>query len=187
LLFCVFLVSSCVPPKFGVRIGGNYATIAGDDTENLDGKIGLNIGGYAEFNVADRFSLQPEVFYSQQGTKYSDSGGFDGKFNFDYINVPVMAKFYATEGFFLEAGPQIGILMSAKDKYDSPTSGEDDIKEFISNTDFAGNIGAGYQFESGLNVGARFSYGFSNINEFDDVGDFTNRNCLFSLLFGWRF
>ncbi len=186
-LLCIFLIASCVPPKFAARIGGNYATIAGDDTDNFDGKIGLNIGGYAEFNVADRFSVQPEVFYSQQGTKYSDSDGFDGKINLDYINVPVMGKFYVSDGFFLEAGPQIGFLVSAKDKFDSPISGEDDIKEFIKNTDFSGNVGAGYQFESGLNIGARFSYGFSNINDFEDTENFSNNNCLFSLLFGWRF
>ncbi|MEN8788224.1 MAG: porin family protein [Flavobacteriaceae bacterium] len=173
--------------RYGARLGGNYATIAGDDTDNVDGKIGFFVGGVAEFGVADKFAVQPEVLFSQQGGKYSDSGGFDGQFNLNYINVPVMAKFKVSDAFSIEAGPQVGFLLSAKDKYDSPTSGEDDIKEFISSTDFGGNIGVGYELDSGLNFNARFNYGFSNINDFEDSGDFKNNNCVFSLGIGWMF
>jgi hypothetical protein len=186
-LISVFLLSSCATTRFGARLGGNYATIAGDDTDDLDGKIGFFFGGVAELGVNDKFAVQPEILYSQQGAKYSDSGGFDGQLNINYLNVPVMAKFKVSDAFSIEAGPQVGFRMSAKDKYDSPTSGEDDIKDFISSTDFGGNIGFGYELDSGLNFNARFNYGFSNINEFDNEGDFKNNNCVFSLGIGWMF
>ncbi|MBT8210736.1 MAG: PorT family protein, partial [Eudoraea sp.] len=116
-LLSAFVLTSCVTPKFGVRGGANFATITGDDTDNLDSRIGLFLGGTAEFEVvADKFAIQPELLYSMQGSEYSDSdGGFDGRFKLDYLNVPVMAKVYVADGFFLEAGPQIGFLLSAKD------------------------------------------------------------------------
>lgn len=187
-LISVFLLSSCATVRYGGRLSLNYSTIAGDDTDNLDGKVGVDVGGVAELGVTDKFAVQPEVHYSQRGTKYSDSDGFDGKFNFTYINVPVMAKFKVSDAFSIEAGPQVGLLLSAKDKYDSPISGEDDIKEFISNTDFGGNIGVGYELESGLNFNARFNYGFSNINDFDSEGlDIKNNNCVFLFGIGWMF
>lgn len=187
-LISIFLLSSCATTRYGARLGGNYATIAGDETDNLDGKIGFFFGGVAELGVSDKFAVQPEVLFSQQGAKYSDSDGFDGKFNLNYINVPVMAKYKVSDAFSIEAGPQLGFLLSAKDKYDSPISGEDDIKEFISNTDFGGNIGVGYELDSGLNFNARFNYGFSNINDFDTEGlDIKNNNCVFLFGIGWMF
>ncbi|MGI9548250.1 MAG: porin family protein [Flavobacteriaceae bacterium] len=187
-LISIFLLSSCVTPRYGVKVGGNYATIGGDDTDNIDGKIGLYLGGVAELGITDRFAVQPEVLFSQQGAKYSDSGGFDGQFNFNYINVPIMAKFKPSDAFSIELGPQIGFLLTAKDKFDSPTSGEDDIKDFVGSTDFGGNIGIGYELDMGLNFNARFNYGFSNINDFDTGGlDISNNNCVFSLGVGWMF
>ena len=186
-MISVFLLSSCAQRRYGARLGANYATIAGDDTDDLDGKFGLNFGGVAEIGVSDKFAVQPEVLYSQQGTKYSDSDGFDGKINLNYLNVPVMAKFKVSDAFSIEAGPQFGYLLSAKDKYDSPISGEDDVKEFLKNTDFGGNIGVGYELDSGLNFNARFNYGFSNINDFEDSSDFKNNNCVFYFGIGWFF
>ncbi|RZJ55928.1 MAG: PorT family protein, partial [Flavobacterium sp.] len=35
-----------------------------------------------------------------------------------YLNVPIMAKYYVIEKLSLEAGPQIGFLLSAKNQVD---------------------------------------------------------------------
>ena len=186
-LLSAFVLTSCVTPKFGVRGGANFATITGDDTDNLDSRIGVFFGGLAEFEVvADKFSIQPELLYSMQGAEYSDSGGFDGRFKLDYLNVPVMAKVYVADGFFLEAGPQIGFLLSAKDEYDEPISGEDDIKDFIKSTDIGGNVGLGYQFGSGLNFNARYNFGLSDFNDLEDSSE-TLKNGVFSFGVGFRF
>jgi len=182
------LVSSCAICNYGVRGGANFATIGGDDTDNLDSRTGIFLGAYTECKVFDTFSIQPELLYSQQGAKYTESEGFDGSFKFTYLNLPVMAKLYVSDGLFVEAGPQIGYLLSAKDDYESPgLSGEDDIKEEVKDIDFAGNLGLGYQFDSGLNLGARYSFGIANIQDFADTSDFSNTNNVFSLAVGFRF
>lgn len=186
-LLSVFVLSSCVTPRFGLRGGANFATVTGDDVDNLDSRIGLFFGGTAEFEVvADKFSIQPELLYSMQGAEYSDSGGFDGRFKLDYLNVPVMAKVYVADGLFLEAGPQFGLLLSAKDEYDEPISGEDDIKDTVKDLDIGGNVGLGYQFGSGLNFNARYNFGLSNFNDFEDSTE-TLKNGVFSLGVGFRF
>uniref|UniRef100_UPI002628AD57 porin family protein n=1 Tax=uncultured Muriicola sp. TaxID=1583102 RepID=UPI002628AD57 len=138
------LLTSCATCNLGVRTGPTFANINGDDTDNLDTKVGMFFGAYTECMLFDTFSIQPELQYSLQGAKYTESEGFDGKFKFSYLNLPVMGKVYVSDGFFLEAGPQFGYLLSAKDEYESVSlSGEDDIKEDIKDFDIGGNVGLG--------------------------------------------
>jgi len=133
-MLAVLILSSCACNRFGLKTGMNVASITGDDTDNLDSRVAFFFGGFAELCVTDQFSFQPELLYSMQGAKYSESEGYDGKFKLDYLNVPLMGKYYVTEALSIEAGPQIGFLVSAKDEYDligGGESGEEDIKDFM--------------------------------------------------------
>jgi len=76
-----------------------------------------------------------------------------------------MAKYYVADGFSLEAGPQIGLLVSTTDEYEDE---EDDIKDFLKSTDFGINFGLGYKLESGLNFTARYNIGLSDNLDADD-------------------
>ena len=101
---------------------------------------------------------------------------FESVTKLDYINIPLMAKLYLTDGLSIEAGPQIGFLISAKDEFDDVTttnvsgdsttetdSGTDDIKDIVNGIDFGANLGLGYRLENGLLFGARYNLGLSNI------------------------
>ena len=102
--------------KFGAKAGVNFATITGDETSGVDSRTAFHIGGVAEIVISEKFSFQPELMYSGQGAKesYSEEGySEDYTYKLDYLNVPLMAKFYVAEGFSLEAGPQIGLGISA--------------------------------------------------------------------------
>jgi hypothetical protein len=135
---------------FGAKAGLNLANLTGD-VEGNSMLAAAHVGGMAEISFSDKFAVQPEVLFSMQGAS-SDFGDL----NLNYINIPIMAKYFVTEEISLEAGPQIGLLMSAK------ADGED-VKDFYSGTDFGLNIGAGYKMESGLNFGLRYGIGMSNI------------------------
>ncbi len=78
-------------------------------------KLAFNAGAFVALPLFNEFSLQPEVVYSGQGSKFSESG-FTGTVNANYVNVPVLFKYNNPTGFFAETGPQLGFLMSAKAK-----------------------------------------------------------------------
>ena len=99
--------------KFGAKAGVNFANLSGDDADDLDSRTSFHIGGVVNIGISEKFAVQPELVYSSQGAK-GNFEGVDVDYNFDYINVPVLAKFTVAEGFSIEAGPQVGFLMSAK-------------------------------------------------------------------------
>ena len=93
-----------------------------------------------------------------------------------------MAKYFVAEGFSLEAGPQIGFLMSAKAKADSESI---DVKDAFESTDFGINVGAGYDVTENINLGLRYTIGVSNILK--DSGDFKAGNSNIAFAVGYKF
>lgn len=184
LLMCL---SSFGQVEFGVRAGLNLPTLTGDDTDNLSSFATYHAGAFANIEVSDNFSVQPECMFSCQGADYEESEGYDGRFELAYINVPVMAQFEVTPGLCLEAGPQVGFLLSAEDQYDAidfEDSGTEDIKDELKSIDFGLNFGASYAFGNGLAVGARYNLGLSNIVDSEDFdGEIKNGVFQFSVAY----
>jgi opacity protein-like surface antigen len=159
--------------KFGAKVALNVATLTGD-VEDASSLIGFQVGAFAEIKVSEKFAVQPELMYSAQGASfdYGDS-------QLGYLNIPVMAKYYVAKSFSLEAGPQIGFLLSAKDD-------GDDIKDDLSSTDFGFNFGAGYDFTENLSAGLRYNLGLTNLIDIEGF-DSTAKNGVFSVSLGYKF
>lgn len=185
--------------KFGLKGGLNVSNFSGD-TEGIDFKsrFGFNVGGFVEIKFSEKFALQPEVLYSTQGAKVDnfnlDVDGIgtvnaDVAFNLAYINVPVMFKYFAAEKFSLEAGPQIGFLVSAetKTKVDGYGSSKVDIKDNFESIDFGLNFGAGYDFTENFSAGVRYNLGLANIAKTEEGDDSKVHNGVFSLSVGYKF
>ena len=159
--------------KYGVKGGLNMSNVS--NAEGSSSLLAFHLGGFAEFKISDKFAVHPELLYSAQGAKFD---GFN--YNLNYINVPVMAKYYVADAFSIEAGPQIGFLMSAK------VDGVD-FKEFCKTTDFGLNLGAGYNLNENMSLGLRYSMGLSEIEKEVAVGDSGSKNSSFQLSFGYKF
>ena len=186
--------------KFGIKAALNYATFSGD-VEESNGIIGFAIGGFANIAINEKISFQPELLYSAQGTgdKRTDSYGSlksvsDSKIKLGYLNIPLMFQLKATEKFYVEAGPQIGFMLSAtNDVTRTTTNGSStetrsestDIKSDLNTVDFGLNFGAGYNFTKNVNVGLRYNLGLSNIAK--DSPDYKVKNSVFSLAVGYTF
>ncbi len=164
------VASQAQAPRFGVKAGLNLANLTGDGADLLDLKMkpGFYVGVQGTFDITESIGIQPEVVFSAQGAKDED----DVKYNLNYLNIPVLAKYRTPSGFFAETGPQIGFLMSAKAKDDNDS---EDIKDDFKGTDFSWVFGLGYQTQSGFGVNGRFNLGLSNIIE-DGDDDFKVKN-----------
>ncbi|WP_303315483.1 porin family protein [Flavivirga abyssicola] len=160
--------------KFGAKAGANFASVTGDDVDDLDGRTSLHIGAVANIGISDKFALQPELIYSAQGFTYSEPG-FDSTGKLDYINIPVLADVTIVEGLSVQAGPQIGFVIT--DEEDSDDETEDLGAE---STDFGAVFGAQFKLPNGLFFQARYNLGFSDI-----IKDVDAKNSVFSLSVGY--
>lgn len=161
--------------KFGVKGGFNVSTISGDNSKDYDYVTSYNLGVMSEIKLTEKFSFQPELMYSRQGFTAVNNDVVA----LNYLNIPLMGKYYVTKGLSVEAGPQIGFLLSAKQE-------STDVKEFFKKTDYGVNLGLGYKLENGLNFGLRYNLGLSNINNVDGVSD-KNRNGVSQISIGYFF
>jgi hypothetical protein len=194
--------------KFGAKIGANLSTssvsmpsVEGTSFTIPDNKMlfGLHVGGFAEIGISEKFAFQPELLFSMEGSKFESSsvedfGGIvysetsESTIKLNYINVPLLVKFYATEKFFINAGPQIGFLMSAKQDSDytltfdggqteSESTSNVDVKDQYKSINFSAAAGAGYYFTENIFAEVRYNVGVSNILESQTVdtgfGSFT--------------
>ena len=165
--------------KFGAKAGVNFATL---QPELTDSRTSFHLGGMAEIMLSDVFSIQPELLYSAQGAKDQNDTDNNEIFKVDYIIVPVMAKYFVLDGLSIEAGPQLGFLLSAEQEDNGET---DDLKDITKSTDIGFAIGASYKFENGLNLGARYYLG-SDVNDIsEDPEEFKNR--VFQISIGYFF
>jgi Outer membrane protein beta-barrel domain len=148
--------------KFGAKGGMNLATLGGDGTNGADlsSLVSFHIGGLVSIPVATNFSIQPEVYYSGEGTKVGGTSG--GNYLFNYLNVPVLAKYKIVKGLSVEAGPQLGFILSAKIKDNS--GNETDVKSELKSTDFSVALGANYIFDNNLGIDVRYNIGLTDIN-----------------------
>lgn len=173
--------------NFGAKAGVNFADITGDNADSFDGLTSFHFGLVAEIMISDMFAFQPELLYSAQGSDWEEDyegDTYKGTVKAGYLNVPLMAKYYVAEGFSLEAGPQIGLLMSATSEQDG--FDDQDIKDDLKGIDFGLNLGVGYKLESGLNFGARYNLGLTDANDGLEE-DVTYKNSVIQISVGYFF
>ncbi|MBN9383970.1 MAG: PorT family protein [Chitinophagaceae bacterium] len=141
--------------QFGIKAGANFANVS--NTPGSKTLVSFNGGALVKIPLVDALSLQPEVVYSGQGAKFDG-----GKITLGYVNIPVLAKYTLPVGVFFETGPQLGILLSAKQKVDGGS--DTDIKSSLKSTDIAWAFGAGYVIpDINLGVDVRYNLGLTNV------------------------
>jgi hypothetical protein len=165
LMTCLsFAAFSQAQVALGLKGGLNFSKIdPAAGTANIDNATGFNAGIFALVKVA-MIGIQPEVLFSKQGSEFTfDSENYEA--NFDYINVPILLKFYLPLGLNIQAGPQFGFLTVADLKNTATsTTSPDDVKNlFNDKSDMAVAIGAGWDLPFGLTVDARYNIGLSDM------------------------
>ena len=164
------------PPKFGLKAGLNVATLTDVPGLNWSNRIGLHAGALAHIHITPQFGVQPEVVYSAQGAKYTINGE-EHTLGLDYINIPVQLQYMFDNGFRIQTGPQLGLLINTKDKVNGQNSQFFSSEDFKS-TDVSWTFGLGYLTYSGLGIDGRYNLGLTNIN---DAGTNSLKNNVFQV------
>jgi hypothetical protein len=165
---------------FGIKGGANISNVNSSGFSGTNSLVGFNAGAYLKVPLGHGLSLQPEVVYSSQGFKQSDGAGGTATYTQGYVNVPVLLKYTHVTGVFIETGPQIGFLASAKA---SDQGVSVDWKKDLNSSDFSWVVGVGVKIPATpISLDARYNFGLSNIDNKSETGDnFTVHNGSFQI------
>ena len=156
---------------FGIKAGLNYNNIEGlDYSEGY--QPGYHFGCFFEFGTKKLIGFQPELLFSQAGTKISDDPGSDfetGKrIKLSYFQIPLLVRVNVAKMLTLHVGPQFGFLLNK-----SNNELENGTNAFKSN-DFAMCLGAQVNVGN-LRIYGRYNIGLSDINDLDNQEEWKNQ------------
>jgi len=172
-------------PKAGI----NISTITGD-FEGKKSKVGLVAGIEAEYGITENFGLQFGLLYSmegykgkgvavtEQGIQFFCAYIADAKYNFDYLNIPILAQYYVIKGLAVKAGIQPAFNVRHKASVDGNTTNIEGVKSF----NFSIPVGLSYEYQNFV-LDARYNIGVTKIYKEADQG----RNSTFAITLGYKF
>ena len=143
-----FSFANAQETRFGVKAGVDLAsvkvkvpeisflgTVLSPETTVTDSETGFYVGGFATIGISDKFSFQPELMY----VAIKD---------FNFLSVPLLAKYSFTEEFHAIAGPSLNYFLDAEED------------QFKVNVDFGGS----YDITDEIDLNAKYSLGFGDVS-----------------------
>jgi len=183
-------MSAMAQVQFGAKVGFDMTNFWGEDVEH-GMKPSYQAGLVMEYKFSPKFAIAPEVVFASQGGKFKaiemQLFGLDVSknvtFNTNYINVPVMLKYYVSPAFSIDFGPQVGFNVYSKvsvEGYDKAY----DLKDNTKGVDFGLGLGGTYNLTENAFVQARYTMGMTKV--FD--GDYNKeKNGNIQIAFGMKF
>ncbi|MFQ6673457.1 MAG: porin family protein [Fidelibacterota bacterium] len=181
----------------GVKGGLALATMVGKDMEEADRNTGVILGGYITYDVNDKLSLQPEIFYSQKGYRIDQSESFfgatmsvKGTTSLNYLEVPLLGVYTVHDRLRLFAGPSVGLYLNGKTEAEISFAGESESMSEDINSDSVTSPDIGWVvgglFDVGkITVEGRYSAGISSVPSGDEASDMKHQ--VIQLMVGYPF
>ena len=181
-------MSAMAQVQFGAKVGVDATNFWGKDVPH-GMQLNYQAGLVMEYKFSPKFAIAPEAVFAAQGGKdkvfFMDLGDktieTDMTYHTNYINVPVMLKYYMSPAFSVDFGPQVGFNVYSKYSVKDEAF---DIKEATKNVDFGLGLGGTYNLTENAFVQARYTLGMTKVFE----GDFNKeKNGNIQLAFGMKF
>lgn len=128
--------------------------------------VGGQAGAVVTYTCNTYFDLQLELLYATHGYKdktlvFNDERGdtmYKGySFRIHYIDIPLLVKFFPVAGLNIQVGPQLGIGCAATDSWKGV-----EVFQQPAGAELGVVAGLGYEFNSGLFVDARYTWGLTH-------------------------
>ena len=123
--------------SFGIKGGANFTFFKvpegafGTSPETV---TGIYVGGFADFEMDDNFSVQPELLYIVLN-------------DFNFINAPIYLKYQVGNSFNLLVGPSLNYFFDF----------------FTNKFKVRGDLATSYELTNNLNIHIKYALGFEEI------------------------
>lgn len=187
--------------RFGIRAGLNFATMTGDDVDDVDSRTAFHVGVIADIPLLKSLYIQSGVYLTQKGLKYNDEldNDIDGEVTAKpmYLEIPVLASYRynfsdATQLQF-NVGPYFAFGLGGKVKAEASyenVSASEEVDFFGDDDDQLGGkrfdcglqVGLGLTFAKHIYVGGAYEFGFT-----DAIKDTKAKNSNWMVSVGYTF
>lgn len=185
------------PGTFSItpKAGFTLSNLRGSDADDFHSKFDFTAGGEGIYQISDHTALSAGLMYTQQGASFSE-GSFN--YNLDYINLPIMFCYNASEESAIKIGIQLGYLLNSEAKTSVyGNSSKVKITDCCNKLDISIPIGISYSFDH-LVTEFRYSLGLTRIfsdlskekeiyNIYDKKKDPKIYNSVVTVTVGYRF
>lgn len=154
---------------FGIKAGANFASLS--DAGGFSNKTGFVIGIFGGVKLGDDFGLQADMLYSQQGATFNRKD-----IDLNYMNIPVVLKYYVTESINIHGGPQFGFIVD--DNYKEIVNSIKEAESF----DLTGVVGIGFDLPLGIRASGRYHFGMTEVDK-----EYDSKNSVITLAVGYSF
>lgn len=156
--------------QYGLKAGLNMNNITVSpevDYPTPAARPGIHIGGFAQFDLANSISIQPELTLSTQGANDEDKDDWQ-RVKLTYMNLAAPFKYTLANRLHFSLGPQLGFLTGGVFEKEDKEDGEIKMRSarhVLSGTDLAIGFGLGYTLDSGIDLHLRYNHGLTDLNE----------------------
>ena len=189
-------LSASAQVQFGAKAGFDLTNFWGKDKGHAMA-FNYQAGLLMEVKFSSAFAVAPEVVFASQGSGKMSliEAGWVGdiptsstakiSYQTNYINVPLMIKFYATPDFSIDLGPQVGFnvyskySISGKDAIDKDAH---NMKDSTKAVDFGVGLGGTYSLTDNTFIQARYTLGLTKVFKYDRC-----KNSNIQIAFGMKF
>lgn len=192
--------------KPGIRAGANFSHFTKGDSDfyyedfsydpyynnerrvEFESKTDFYVGFYGALKLTKYYTLQPEVTYSRQGSKfqyndviynnemeYGNSIRRSGQLDVSYLSIAVVNKFTFNEKFNIHIGPTLDFVVDKSTNFGNSYSSYRDVDADV---DLAFTAGIGYNFTKNIGLEARVKKGIIPVLDFSDS---SHTNVVFSV------
>jgi hypothetical protein len=157
------------------------------------------VGGVgADFNINERFAIQPEILFHQKGWKdvvnANSAGVIKDKFTLNYLEVPIAVK-YKIKSFYLSGGAWVayglgGKMEQTQMSWTPPLRLEKDVlfgKGGYRRWDGGAQISFGAKIKNMFTAELRYGRSFVNFKEVDNSNNDKTKNVSLQLTVGYIF
>jgi hypothetical protein len=152
-------------PEVGLKLGLNLARFSTSVNSSSSSRPGFHFGFYMKNELSRNVYFRPEFYFSQQGQKDTWDAGGTTTSTLNYLNIPLLFEMGNKVTF--QVGPQVGILLSAKEKGDDYNVDLKDEMDMPA-ADVGLILGVGFKPSNRVNFGIRYQHGFTDIFKADD-------------------
>ena len=146
--------------KGGLSLTG-LTNLKGD--QRVTGHGGL----FVHYSINKNWCIQPEVLFSAQGQKFINQTNNENTLVLDYLQLPMMLQYYPAKQFYVEAGPQVGFLLNAKNK--GFNGDKADVAGNYRKADVGLNFGVGVNATKNIGIYGRYNLGLIDVAKNEDV------------------